>query len=419
MRSRVLIVGGGIGGLSLAGFLAREAPSVEVILVERQQRFAPVGAGITLSGNALRLLDRLGIVARLESSGIALEKMIVADGSGRSLAETDMGSARRRHGVDEWSALAIATHRADLHLALRESISTSSPAQPDIRLGTEPVRLEWTQSGAAVELRSQDGGTTTQSVDLIVGADGAGSMVRDDIPESADVSPRYSGYTCWRGVVDSQGSSASDLLSELANGRTAWELWGNGKRFGIVPIGAGRVYFYACVNAPEKSLDYVDLEPAEFRRLFGDMGDPVPHVLDALAADHHLHHDDLSEIRLPRWSHRAAVLIGDAAHASTPNLGQGAAQAIEDAALLTQLISSGANHDPLATRVREFENQRRQRVDSLQTRAWRLGSVGQWRWAPARTLRNLAMKLTPDSVISRQVTDIVDGGVRWPERARA
>lgn len=251
-----------------------------------------------------------------------------------------------------------------------------------------------------------------ECVDLVVGADGAGSRVRQEIPESDRVTARYAGYTCWRGVVDLESAAVS---SE----RTAWELWGAGKRFGVVPIGGGRVYFYACVNAPEKSARFANLEPSQVADLFSDLGGPVPEVLSALEPDHQLHHDDLADVWLPKWSHGAMVVIGDAAHASTPNLGQGAAQAIEDAALLAQLaattptIEPDRGESPIADRLSTFETLRRPRVDTLQTRARRIGAAGQLRFAPMRWVRDLAMRLTPDSVLARQVTEVVDGGVRW------
>ncbi len=178
---------------------------------------------------------------------------------------------------------------------------------------------------------------------------------------------------------------------------------------GIIPLGDGHIYFYACLNARENDPRYQGLHAGEFADLFEGVGGPAPEVLEAIRSTKSsmsLHHDDLVEIKLPTWHQGPLVLIGDAAHAMTPNLGQGAAMAIEDATALCEELAK-TDHDR-ADAAKRYEDRRRPRVDRLQKQAFQMGRMAQWQFSPACWLRNFLLSQVPASFAARQLRTMID-----------
>ncbi|MEM1249344.1 MAG: FAD-dependent monooxygenase [Acidobacteriota bacterium] len=379
---RILIQGGGIGGLALANLLERRRPQAKITIVEQTPSWAPLGAGITLTGNALRVLDAAELTEPLLQRGLPLESTRLADGRGRVLLEARPADGPT--GRDDWTRIVLSIHRAALHETLVEGLERTT-----LLLG-KSLDLESFTEGEA--LRLSDG--TTVEADLVVGADGVDSQVRERVTDATPF--RYAGYTCWRGVVDVP-----------LHGATAWELWGGARRFGLIPLVDDRTYFYACINAPAGDPRYQDLDNEAFADLFEGLGGPVPEVLSGVRRDCFLHHGDLGELRLDRWHRDRFVLLGDAAHAMTPNLGQGAAMAIEDAAVLSEELSKSKPREAVA----RFEERRRPRVEVLQTQAFRMGSMAHWESRFAGWLRNRLVALTPRRVASRQMQSMVDAAI--------
>ena len=199
-------------------------------------------------------------------------------------------------------------------------------------------------------------GTVTHSggecrADLVVGADGVNSATRQSVwPDSP--APRYAGYTSWRMVCPPVP------VTEVS------ECWGRGERFGYAPLPDGRIYVYATANAPEGASDG---GLPELRRRFGGWHHPIPALLDAAEAGAVLHHDLYELPPLTTYTSGAVVLAGDAAHAMTPNLGQGACQALEDAVVLGNVMASG---DGLAA----YDRQRRPRTQMIARRSRQVGA---------------------------------------------
>src|SRR5262249_39963094 len=290
----MIVVGGGIGGLSAA--IALREIGHEVVVLERAPRIDPVGAGITLFANAMRALARLGVGEAVAASGAAAMRSAILTSAGRELAQVP---ADLLEGT-------VAIHRTDLQAVLRD-------AAGEVRLGGDGTAVE--QDAGTVTVRAQSG--AEERGDLVVGADGLGSVVRRAI---VDASPRYAGYTAWRGVSP----------VEIEPGRLS-ESWGAGERFGLVDIGGGRTYWFATKNGPEREPDEPGGRRAEIRRRFSSWHAPIGDVAEA-ADEGDILRDDVYYLEpLQRWSSGRIVLLGDAAHATTPGIGQGAAQAIEDA----------------------------------------------------------------------------------------
>jgi 2-heptyl-3-hydroxy-4(1H)-quinolone synthase len=365
-KPRILIVGGGIGGLTLAAALGRRGLACEV--VEKAPAWEPVGAGITLGINAMRALKGLGLEEAALDRGRVIEIGALTDARGRILSQTNFIEA-----FGPWGK-SIGIHRAGLHEVLLGGCGSAT-----FRMGVTPSAIE--AAGARVAVAFSDG--TSGEYDLVVGADGIRSQVRELV--FGAVEARYSGYACWRFVVE------GELDPPLT-----YEMWGRGRRFGLVPLRDNRVYGFATINAAraDRELSTIDLEG--FRRLYADFGGPAPGVLAVMTPVTKLIYGDLEEVSLPSWVKGRVALIGDAAHAMTPNLGQGAAMAMEDASALAEELGRGG---PVEAALAAYESRRRPRATRIQRMSWRQGRLAQSENPVVCTLRNGAMRLTPAAVV--------------------
>jgi 2-polyprenyl-6-methoxyphenol hydroxylase-like FAD-dependent oxidoreductase len=368
-----VIVGGGVGGLTTALALARAGWQARVL--ERSHAPGEVGAGITLFPNAMRALDAIDVGDRIRAlpSGRLAGAAGMRTPSGRWVARVD-----EHRAVQDMYAL----HRQDLHAALRTALPEGALCD-----GAEVNAVETGPDGARVRYR-RDGRCGVLDADLVVGADGLHSLVRRQYWPTHP-GPAYAGYTSWRGVT----SGRFDLAG------SGGETWGRGRRFGILPLGDGRVYWYATANAPT-GVRYPD-ERAELLRWFGDWHPPIPDLLRATAPEDVLHHDTY-ELRSPLSSYVTdrVALVGDAAHAMTPDLGQGACQAIEDAVTLAAALATTA---ALPVALRRYDGERRPRTQSIVRMAHRMSRLGQAGGPVGTVLRDLAIRFTPPAVAARGI----------------
>lgn len=365
--TRVLIVGGGISGLATAAGLAGAGISCEV--VERTERWEPVGAGIVLGVNAMSVMRRLGIAEDIAKRGATLGRGVITDRRGRELGSTDFELLRSEFGPT------IALHRAELHEGLLAAAGGAS-----ISLGTSVEKISTHDDHVDVLLT--DG--REERFDLVIGADGLRSRVRELV--FGDVPLEYSGYTCWRLVVKSPVAKV-----EMC------EMWGRGQRFGIVPIGDSQIYCFAVANAPLGQAEPSEGRIDRFRARFAGFGGQVPEILAALDHPAELIHNDLEEVPGGAWVEGRVVLIGDAAHAMTPNMGQGAAMGLEDSAVLVELLSKGGDLQDL---LAQWAARREPRVRWVQNQSRRIGRVGQLEGALACRVRNTLVRLTPDRAVA-------------------
>lgn len=376
MEQRILVVGGGIGGLVLARALARHKLAVD--LVERAPTLRALGAGITLGANAMRALRTIGRADAVAARGVEMTTGAIASRDGASLSFTRFDALAARYG----SAYAI--HRGALHEALAEDLGDAVRAH----CGVTVTALE--DRGDGVEAQLSDGERARYHA--VIGADGLRSTVRALTFGARE--PIYAGYTCWRwtGVV----TGAQPMMTEL---------WGRGARAGVVPLGRGEVYAFFVADAPRGTPgDPAEAAPAKLRARFADFGGDVPRVLAAMRDDEPLLHHDIEEVEQRPWCRGSVALLGDAAHAMTPNFGQGAAMAIEDAVVLARELAA---HREAPAALRAYEARRRQRVETIQRDARRFGAVGQWRSPLAAWARDLAVRWTPPATTQRALERII------------
>jgi 2-polyprenyl-6-methoxyphenol hydroxylase-like FAD-dependent oxidoreductase len=320
-RAKVIVAGGGIGGLTAA--IALRRAGFEVCVFERADELGEVGAGLLLAANAQKALGKLGLadaVARLGTPASAGE---IRSWRGKVLVNIPASELEKRVG-----APSAAVHRADLQALLAREVGEET-----LHLGSEVEGFE-REGESGVRVLFADG--SEERVDVLVGADGLRSKVRSGLFGAEE--PRYAGYTAWRAVVEPK--------EELLPWGTGFESWGRGARFGCAHIGKGRVYWFATTNAPEDEKDGKPSSPAAPKatllRLFGSWHHPIGELIEAADESSILRTDIYDREPLgERWGEGKATLLGDAAHPMTPNLGQGACQAIEDAVVLASCLDEG------------------------------------------------------------------------------
>lgn len=370
----IAIVGGGIGGLCTA--IALRQRDIDVHVYEAAPALEPVGAGIWVPSNAMQVLDRLALSEPVARAGMALERIELCDADGLTLQQVDLNDVQRTFGHTT-----ISIHRSALQQALVDHL-----APEVLHLGKTCTAVE--ERKRTVRMHFDDG--THVETPVLIGADGLRSTVRDFVVPGARL--RYTGQTCYRGIADLQLS--------LSSRRAAREIWGPGHRFGFSAIGEGAVYWFAPLDAPAGRKRPPTTVKRDLFRRYASFPEPVPAILDHTPVDTILRTDLYDVPPLDRWWHGRVVLIGDAAHAATPNLGQGAAQAMEDAYVLAAAL---ARYDDPREAFAEYEATRMQKAKRVVHQSWRLGTIAHLKNPMARRLRNLVMRHTPALMQRRAV----------------
>jgi 2-polyprenyl-6-methoxyphenol hydroxylase-like FAD-dependent oxidoreductase len=371
----VLVVGAGIAGLGVAGALRRRG--FEVTVVERSPSLEPAGAGLLLAANAVAAARALGV--ELDDGLPRALTARITDAAGRLIQETAFSEA------DDLATFVL--HRG----ALAERLAAYAGA-PAVRCGVTVSAL--VEDDAGVEARLSDGGVAR--VDLVIGADGARSSIRAQALGEADPGLVYSGYTCWRLVCEDPGTG----------GLT--EMWGGGRRVGFATLGNGRLYVFLVANAPPRAP--APAWPGDLLAPFAAFAAPVPAILAAAARGAPPLHHDLEDLARPAWGRGRVWLIGDAAHAMLPNLGQGAAMALEDALAVAHALGApGATS--LADASRRVVALRDARVRRLWRRSRQLGALAQWTRPSARWVRDRLLAAAPASIARRGLAAIVEPGI--------
>ena len=329
---RTLVVGAGIAGLALARALSRRDLPVEV--VDRADSLPSAGTGLYLPGNAHRALAALGLDRPVTERATVIERQRHLDHRGRVLFEMPLPPFWAPAGP------CLGLLRRDLHEVLLGAV-------PDV-----PVRLGTTvaeRSGPGpVRIGFSDG--THGEYDLVVGADGAHSTVRQQVLGGPQARPV--GQLSWRFVLEDWPGPESWTV-----------LLGRGLTFLLVPVGSGRTYCYA--DAP--STTDGGTGPDRLRELFAGFGGPVPAALAALGPATAVHVAPIEEVVTPSWTADGWALVGDAAHATSPVMAQGAAMALEDALVLAGCLAGA----PVPEALSDYERRRRPRVGFVQAQAHR------------------------------------------------
>jgi len=354
-KPKVLIIGAGIGGLTAAIALRQAGFHVDVF--ERAAELKEIGAGIGLSANAMRVLGHLGLLQQLLDRGTPIKSIIAYTSRGNLLSNLPANLA---------DAPTVCLHRAELQQTLLSALPSAC-----IYLGEQFVRLEATNNRVTAHFSTG----RTASGDVLIGADGLRSRVRAQLV--GDGEPAYRGYQCWRGVCD---LPASEMLTETL---------GPGLRLGVVPIGRRGTAWWCTANEAELASDGPADAKAKLLHWLANWHQPVPEVIRATDPTTIIKTAIYDRRPVKFWSQGCCTLLGDAAHPTTPNLGQGGCMAIEDSVILTRCLAHFS--DPAAA-LRVYQQLRYARTTQVTRVSRYYGMLGQWKKPGAVWFRNFAIR---------------------------
>ena len=362
----ITIIGAGIGGLSLG--IALKQRGIPVRIYEAASEIKVVGAGIILGCNAMQVYGALGLMDDLMERGNSLTRLSVTDHKLKNLSSISLDHFVEKHKVGNY-----AIHRADL-----QEVLLSRFEKGEVILNKRLINLD----PGKKEIRFEDG--EVEPYEILIGADGIHSTVRKHLFDKA-YRIRSANQMCWRGVVDYQLDR--DYRHEFR------EAWGKGCRIGHGQINNQKVYWFALLNTKESS----DLfKGREWMNHF-DGFDPLLKELLNNTKDEDIHVAPISDLQaLDKWYDQDVCLIGDAAHAMTPNMGQGAGQSIEDAYALARFMAAGI--DDIQQAFQEYQKYRYKKVGRIVKNSWSIGKLSQINSGLLIGIRNVLMKLTPESI---------------------
>jgi 2-polyprenyl-6-methoxyphenol hydroxylase-like FAD-dependent oxidoreductase len=378
----ILIAGGGIGGLAAAVALQQQGFDAHVF--EAAPRLEAIGAGIWVPPNAMHVLARLGLADAVLAAGVALQRMEVRSLRGGVVQAIDGEAVAARLGLPP-----VAIRRSELQRILASALYVGS-------LHTARELTGFDGRGDGVLARFADG--TEVAARLLVGADGIHSTVRRQL--RPDVALRYSGQTCFRGLATLR--LAPSFLA------SAWEMWGGAARFGYSGVGGDTAYWFAPITAPAGT----QWEPATLKeqllQWYAGFPAEAAAMIEATPAEAILQTDLYDFPPMRGWHAGSVVLLGDAAHAMTPNLGQGGAQALEDAlSVALKLRESGIT----ARALDLYERARSARTRKIVAVSWHLGRVAHWQNPLLQRVRDAVFRAIPARVQQRQTDELLTARV--------
>jgi 2-polyprenyl-6-methoxyphenol hydroxylase-like FAD-dependent oxidoreductase len=365
----ISIIGAGIGGLTLGNILKQH--HLDFTIYESAPKIKPVGAGIMMAVNAMQIFDKLGLKEKIENAGNKINGISITDESFKLISNTNVLELEKKY-----NSCNVAIQRAELQKILAESI------------GVENIKLNHSlntiQKKENYVLQFEN--ETTIESKIVFGADGIHSNIRNQIFETGKI--RNAKQICWRGLVDFE-------LPEKYH-HEAFELWGKGKRFGFVRLSDKKVYWYALINKGNHKFNSSVID------YFYDFDPLILNILESTLEENILLNDIIDLSPIPKWYSENLCLIGDAAHATTPNMGQGACQAIEDTYVIGKLWAKNKDFN---TVFKEFQEIRRKKVDYIVNTSWKIGQISQWE--KGNSLRNFLMRLIPESVNQKLVEKVI------------
>ncbi|GAA4166038.1 FAD-dependent monooxygenase [Chryseobacterium ginsenosidimutans] len=355
----ISIVGAGIGGLTLGNILNQH--NLDFTIYESAPEIKPVGAGIMMAVNAMQIFDQLGLKEKIENAGNKIHGISITDEKLKPISKTNILELEQNYNSGN-----IAIHRAELQKILAVNISLENIKLNHFLSSIQKKENYILNFENKIEIESK----------IVFGADGIHSKIRNQIFETGKI--RNARQMCWRGLVDFE-------LPEKYH-HEAFEVWGKGKRFGFVKLSDKKVYWYALINESKyksysRLVDY-----------FYDFDPLVLNILESTLEENIILNDIIDLSPIPKWYSENLCLIGDAAHATTPNMGQGACQAIEDAYIIGKLLEKNKDFNSI---FEKFQKIRRKKVNYVVNTSWKIGQISQWE--NGNSLRNFFMRLIPES----------------------
>ncbi|WBV60968.1 FAD-dependent monooxygenase [Chryseobacterium camelliae] len=365
----ISIIGAGIGGLTLGNILKQH--HLDFTIYESAPEIKQVGSGIMMAINAMQIFETLGLKEKIEKAGNPIHGISITDEKLKLLSKTNVLELEKKY-----NSCNVAIHRADLQRILAENI------------GFEHIELNHSLKTIRKNenyLLNFENGTEIKSK-TVFGADGIHSKIRNQMFGAGNI--RNTGQVCWRGLVE------FDLPEKFH--QEAIEAWGKGKRFGFVRMTDKKIYWYAVINKRiHKRYHSLSENFHGFHPLIID-------IIESTSQENTILNDIIDLSPIPKWYSESLCLIGDAAHATTPNLGQGACQAIEDAYIIGKLLEKNKNFNLI---FEQFQKIRRKKVDHVVNTSLKIGQISQWE--KGTRLRNFLMKSVPERINQQMIEKVI------------
>lgn len=363
---KIAVVGAGIGGLTVAALLQEHGHEVKVF--EKNQELSEVGPGIGIGGNVIDKLHNHDLAKGIKNAGQIIDTLAIADNSGTALSKIKL----KRNTVN------LTLERQSLLETIQSYVQPSS-----IYTGYQVLSIENEVNKVTVHFENHE----AETFDLCIGADGLHSSVRASVAPNTKVN--YQGYTVFRGLVN-------DV--QLKDTNTATEYWSKQGRVGIVPLLNNKVYWFIAINAKIHNTEYQTYGKPHLQARFNHFPNEVREVLDKQSETGILLHNIYDLKPLKTFVYNRTVLLGDAAHATTPNLGQGAGQAMEDAIVLANCLET-YDFDQALER---YDKLRVKHTKKIIKKSRKIGKVAQSTQRLFIKVRNAIAKRTPNSLLARQ-----------------
>lgn len=375
MKEHIAIIGGGIGGLSTA--IALQKMGYSVTLYEKHHESVEIGSGINLGANAVVSLDYLGVGEKIREVGIEENSCLILSDKGKELTNLNYNG----HSKANYTFLL----RAELVRILSEAL------QPDTIVFKKRLK-DFKQDKHQVTLYFEDG--TSAKADYLIASDGIYSSVRNKLLPNKKL--RFAGYSCWRGVAE----KCPDYIE-----RKFTETWGPKGRVGIIPLTNNRIYWYALKNCSEADdeLKHWDINDIVYN--FISYHTPIPNILERTDKSQLFFRKIYDLDPIYQYAFDRILLLGDAAHATTPNMGQGACQAIEDALYLALSLK---NSQSIQLAFQDYEKQRLARTRKVVQDSWMLGKMAQIDIPLICSIRNKVIELAPNKIHHKKLKEIFD-----------
>lgn len=364
----IAIVGGGIAGCALAIGLAQHG--IKATLIERDAEWTPLSSGIFIYCNGLQALDRLGVLDTVCNSG-----WVSPDGGNLYLSASGETITRTIYPqVGDRIPAIVGIRRVELHRALTSRLRQLGV---DVRLGVTVTKIDERDAAKPVALTLSDG--TALACDALVGADGIRSQIREYL--FGKIEPVYTGFGVWRSTHAKPENIDTKIM-----------LMGVGTRLGIMPISKDQLYIFGTTREPGKPHYPRDTWHTEMLAKFAGFGGPVAPLLAEITRAEDVFFTAVEEVHLPLpWNRDRIGLIGDAAHSSSPFMGQGGAMALEDGVILADMLSQNGG---IAETLTAFSERRFERCKFVQDASRRVGEAGATEDAAATATRNQRMRLS-------------------------
>ena len=368
------IIGAGIGGLTLA--VALKQKGIPFQIFEQAEEMKAVGAGIILGNNAMQVYDKLGLANELLEKGNRISKLSITESNLKPMSTIDLADFEKRIGVAN-----LAIPRGDLQTLLLSKLE-----EGDLNTGKKLIDLE---IGDQPVLHFLDGAEVTS--DYVIGADGINSLVRKRITTENTI--RSAKQICWRGVTEFQLSKKDQDHFR--------EAWGKGCRFGFGQINDRQIYWFALLNIKESISEHKGTAWKDHFKIF----DPLVNQLIQSTPDSKIHVAEITDLKpIKMWYKNKICLIGDAAHAMTPNMGQGAGQSIEDAYVLANCLEKYTPEKAFE----KYQSLRKTKALQIVNNSWRIGQIAQLENSFGIWMRNQVMKMTPDTIGTKQTAQVFE-----------